>query len=97
LFIIWLLLFGRTWPPEKNQCIYMCLCCCVNSELTNHLSEKRSKRLITYKLFILFILSTMITSLAFVLHSRADLNQSEKTAAICVLCFAGIVLYIKDK
>ena len=68
----------------------MCLCCCVNSNESKYLSEKQSKRLITYKLFILFVLSAMITSLAFVIRSRIDLNHSERTVAICVLCFAGI-------
>jgi heme/copper-type cytochrome/quinol oxidase subunit 4 len=70
----------------------MCLCCCVNSVRSNSLSEKQSKRLITYKLFILFVLSAMITSLAFVIRSRIHLNQSERIIAICVLCLAGIVL-----
>jgi heme/copper-type cytochrome/quinol oxidase subunit 4 len=74
----------------------MCLCCCVNSDISNNLSEKQSKRLITYKLFILFVLSAMITSLAFVIRSRIDLNQSERIIAICVLCFAGIVSNIID-
>ena len=90
LFIIWLTVFARTWPPEKDQCISMCLCCCVNSNQSDHSSEKQSKRLITYKLFILFVLSTMITSLVFVIRSRIDLNQSERIIAICVLCFAGM-------
>lgn len=67
----------------------MCQCCCVNSDQPKHLSDKQSKRLITYKLFILFILSAMFTSLAFVISSRIDLNQSERIITICVLCTAG--------
>lgn len=89
LFIFWLIVFGRTWPPEKDQCVSMCLCCCVKSNDTSQSSEKRSKRLITYKLFILLVLSTMITSLLFVIRSRIDLSQSEKISAICVVCFVG--------
>jgi hypothetical protein len=89
LFIIWLIVFGRTWPPEKDQCISMFLCCCVKSNISDHPSDKQSKRLITYKLFILFILSTMMTSLVFVIRSRFDLNQSERIIAICIVSFAG--------
>ncbi len=90
LFIIWLIVFGRTWPPEKDQCIFLCLCCCVKSNVADdHLSEKQSKRLITYKLFILFVLSAMMTSLVFVIRWRFDLNQSERIIAICVVSSAG--------
>lgn len=89
MFIFWLIVFGRTWPPEKDQCISMCLCCCSNSNLSNDSSEKESKRLITYKLFILFVLSAMITSLASIIQSRIGISQSERIIIICVLCVAG--------
>lgn len=94
LFIFWLIVFGRTWPPEKDQCISMCFCCCVKSNDIDQRLEKQSKRLITYKLFLLFVLSAMITSLLFVIRSRIDLNPSERIIAICVVCFAGIRVWI---
>ena len=94
LFIIWLLLFGRVWPPVKEQCIYICFCCCGcgdgDREVTDDAFEKQSRRLMTYKLFILFVLSTMNTSLGFVLRSHVDLNLSERITTICVLAVAGL-------
>ena len=90
LFIFWLIVLGRTWPPERGQCIAMCLCCCVKSNNIDQHSEKQSKRLITYKLFLLFVLSALVTSLLFVCRSRIDLSQTEKIIAICVVCLAGM-------
>ena len=89
LFMVWLLLFGRTWSASQNDVFPVCFHCCSQPSTSKDPFEKQRKRLITYKMFILFILSAMMTSLTFTLRSRIALDRSETIAAICVLVIAG--------